>query len=84
MNNKSITTRLAVLESAPKSMFPRFIIEYEDGHRENFTGADIISHYSGIKRIRFDGEHQPSVDTAALYSMLHPQIETVPIERSIR
>ena len=81
---RSIAQRLERLEHRPESMFPRFIIEYEDGHRENFTGADLISHYAGIRRITYDAGHQPSVDTAALYSMLHPQIETVPIERSIR
>lgn len=74
---KSISQRLAALERRPQSMIPRFTIEYADGHRENFIGTDIISHHDGIRRITFDGQHQPSVDAAALYRMLHDDVEVV-------
>lgn len=74
---KSISQRLAALEHRPQSMFPRFTIEYTDGHREKFIGADIIAHHDGIRRITFDGQRQPSVDTAALYRMLHDCVEVV-------
>lgn len=75
---KSISARLEQLEHRPQSQFPRFILEYKDGRRENFVGADIISHYMGVKRVFFDETHQPSVDAATLYALLHDDIEVLP------
>ena len=67
------------LENRPQGQIPRFIIECADGHKEHFIGADIISHCEGIRRIIYDPQHQPSVDIAALYQMLHgDKIEVLP------
>ena len=66
-----IETRLAALESRPENAFPRLTLEYEDGHRERFLGLDVVSHTEGVKRVYFDGEHQASVDAAALYAALN-------------
>ena len=75
---QTINARLSKLEHRPQSQFPRFILEYEDGHRENFVGADVISHYMGVKRVFFDETHQPSVDAATLFALLHDGIEVLP------
>lgn len=73
----SISARLDALEHRPQSIIPRLTLEYVDGRREVFAGADVIAHYAGVKRVIFDSEHQPSVDAAALYQALHKDIEVV-------
>lgn len=73
----SISARLDALEHRPQSRIPRLILEYADGRQEVFSGADVIAHYAGVKRVIFDGEHQPSVDVAALYQALHEDVEVV-------
>lgn len=75
---KSVSARLERLEHRPQGAIPRFVIEYTDGRKEHFTGADIISHYEGVRHVYFDPQHQASVDTAALYALLHDGIEVIP------
>lgn len=76
---RSILTRLERLENRPGGQIPRFTIEHEDGHTEHFTGADIISHVEGVRRLYYDPQHQASLDTAVLYQMLHgDKVEVVP------
>lgn len=76
---RSILTRLERLENRPGGQIPRFIIEYTDGHKGYFTGADIISHHEGVKRLYYDSQHQPSLDTAVLYQMLYGgEVEVIP------
>lgn len=78
MNNKSISARLAALESAPRSAIPKFHIEYLDGHTETAYGGTLIRYHDGVRRITYDGMHQGAVDGAALYAALYPDIELLP------
>lgn len=78
---RSISARLELLEHRPQRQIPRFVAEFEDGHSETRWGAEILRYGKddGVKRVRFDDEHQPSVDQIALYSMLHPDVEITSI-----
>ena len=75
---KSISVRLEKLENAPKSMIPKFHIEFLDGHTETAYGSTIIRYHDGVQRITYDGMHQGAVDGAALYAALHPDVEISP------
>ena len=68
--DKSILKRLEALENRPEGQIPRLCVEYEDGHTEDVMGYDIITRREGVRRVTYDGQHQPSVDAAALYAML--------------
>lgn len=76
---RSISERLRRLENRPENQIPRFVATFEDGHNETLWGAEILRYgkSDGVKRVRFDDEHQPSVDQIVLYSMLHPDVEII-------
>lgn len=67
---KGILKRLGRLENRPERQIPRLRVEYEDGHTETVTGYDILKRQDGVRRATYDGQHQPSVDVAALYTRL--------------
>lgn len=68
--DKSILRRLEVLENRPEGQIPRLRVKYEDGHTETVYGFSILSCREGVRRVTYDGQHQPSVDAAALYAAL--------------
>lgn len=59
----------ARLENRPEGQIPKLHVEYESGRIEPVMGYDILTR-EGVRRVTYDGRHQPSVDTAALYSVL--------------
>ena len=75
---KSISVRLEKLENAPKSMIPKFHVEFLDGHTETAYGGTIIRYHDGVRRITYDGTHQGAVDGAALYRAMYQEIEISP------
>lgn len=64
---KSISARLDALEHRPQNMIPRFTAVFEDGHTETFWGGEVPRYGAkyGVKRIEYDGGHQPAVDVSA-------------------
>lgn len=77
--DKSILKRLEALENRPEVQIPRLCVEYEDGHTETVYGFSILACREGVHRAAYDGQHQPSVDAAALYMALcGDEVEVVP------
>lgn len=77
--DKSIMKRLEALENRPEGQIPRLCVEYEDGHTETVYGLSILACREGVRRVAFDGQHQPSIDAAALYAKLcGDEMEVVP------
>lgn len=76
--DKGILRRLQVLEDRPEGQIPRLSVEYEDGHTETVYGFSIIACREGVRRVTYNGQHQPSVDAAALYRALRgDEVEVV-------
>lgn len=77
--DRSILRRLEALESRPEGQIPRLCVEYEDGHTETAYGFSVLTYREGVRRVTYDGGHQPSVDAAALYAALCGDgVEVVP------
>jgi len=78
--DKNILKRLKRLENRPERWIPRLYVEYTDGHKETVMGYNIITQYKGVRRVTYDGNHQPSVEVASLYAMLCGRgVEFVPV-----
>ena len=77
---EALSERLWRLENRPENMIPRFVAEFEDGHRETYWGAEVLrcGKESGVKCVQFDEQNQNGVDIAALYALLHDGIEISP------
>lgn len=73
--DRSILRRLEVLENAPQSQIPKLRVEFEDGHTETVYGFSVLAYQEGVRRVTYDGQHQPSVDAAALYGALNPDVD---------
>lgn len=77
--DKSILKRLEALENRPEGQISRLCVEYEDGRTETVCGFAILAMQGGVRRVTYDGQHQPSADTAALYMALCGDgVEVVP------
>lgn len=77
--DKSILKRLEALENRPEGQIPRLCVEYEDGHTETVYGFAILAMQECVRRVTYDGQHQPSVDAAALYiALCGDGVEVVP------
>lgn len=77
--DKSILRRLEALENRPEGQIPRLSVEFEDGRTETVYGFSIITCREGVRRVTYNGQHQPSVDAAALYKALcGDKVEVVP------
>lgn len=78
--DKAILKRLEALENRPEGQIPRLHVEYEDGHTDTAYGFSILACQEGVRRVTYDGQHQSSVDAAALYAALCGDgIEVVPV-----
>lgn len=80
MGNQRIDSLMERLENMPASQIPKLRVEYEDGSTETVMGYDILTRREGVLRVTYDGQHQPSIDAAALYAALCGDgVEVVPI-----
>lgn len=82
---RSISERLRRLEiEANKgSIFPEFTLILDNGDKVHWTGLDVISRCAegDVRRVVFDGSHQPSVDGGALVKAMYGSdgIEVLPM-----
>lgn len=67
--DKSILRRLETLESRPQSKIPVFHAELINGSTQTVYGYELLR-LKDVHRVTYDGQHQPSVDAAALYRAL--------------